>query len=556
MNLLSTRNRSGFDRFDAAVLALYAGVLAWAIHFYQPFVDEAQAWLIARDCSLGELLLRRLHYEGAPALWPLLLWVANRLHLPYAGINWMGGCFALAGIYILLRYAPFPRILRWLLPFTFFLQYQYAVVARPYVMFPALLFTLCIVFTQHRPRPVLFGLVAGVLANISLHAAIVAGIFALLYLYELVRPQRHWSENVRWRGVATGAGLLVALCVCSAAVAFPATDTTTAFINGKTLMKPNAILLKLVPEEKLPIGAPPLDAEFDLNASRTPNAGYSPLVFHTVMTIILSANAAFYPIAESNLLAICFVLSLCIWLWSRGCLRLVLPYLGAVLLSVNVFVFDHHTGIFLLSLVAAAWIALELTSDDAALSPQNGALHSRSRWIEQPLFAITLVVVALQVGWSMHCIRGVTRTASDPGRETAAFIAEHFAGKRVAGFGFDGMSSQAYSPQKLFFNQPDAFWLWSANVLTDRRRTEALEQHPDGVVVAGLTTGGDNIFDQWQHRVSASKSTGQLMIEFWQRNGYHITHQFCGSQFRRAGLAYTIRDTVLEPDPVANEARP
>jgi hypothetical protein len=52
MDFLTARKGSGFDRFDAVVLALYASVLAWGIYFYQPFVDEAQAWLIGRDSSL------------------------------------------------------------------------------------------------------------------------------------------------------------------------------------------------------------------------------------------------------------------------------------------------------------------------------------------------------------------------------------------------------------------------------------------------------------------------------------------------------------------------
>src|ERR1700694_2583137 len=260
MDFLRARKGTGFDRFDAAVLAVYAGVLAWAIHFYQPFVDEAQAWLIARDSSLPEILLRRLHYEGHPALWPMILRVAYRLHLPYGGINWMGGAFALVGIYILLRFSPFPRIFRWLLPFTFFLQYQYAVVARPYVLFTGLLFTLCILFNLEKPRPVLFGLVAGLLANISLHAAILAGMFSLLYVYELYRLRQQSPGRVAPRSVAAGAGLFVLFLLCAAAVAFPAADATVSFRPNETVVKPNALLMRLIPEERLPPSAPPLDA--------------------------------------------------------------------------------------------------------------------------------------------------------------------------------------------------------------------------------------------------------------------------------------------------------
>ena len=66
--LLAWRKKYGFGRVEAAVLALYAVVLAVAIPFHEPWADEAQAWVLARDSSLWEIFRYRLHYEGTPAL--------------------------------------------------------------------------------------------------------------------------------------------------------------------------------------------------------------------------------------------------------------------------------------------------------------------------------------------------------------------------------------------------------------------------------------------------------------------------------------------------------
>ena len=552
MDFLRARKGTGFDRFDAAVLAVYAGVLAWTIHFYQPFVDEAQAWLIARDSSLPEILIRRLHYEGHPALWPMILWVAARLHLPYDGINWMGGAFALVGIYILLRFSPFPRIFRWLLPFTFFLQYQYAAIARPYVLFTGLLFTLCILFILRKPRPLLFGLVAGLLANISLHSAILAGMFSLLYVYELCRLRRQSPGRVAARRVAAGAGLFVLFLLCAGAVAVPAPDATVSFRPNETVVKPNALLpntllMRLIPEERLPSSAPPLDAPLNPDYSSAITGQYPAIVVFAVKTIILGISAAFYPIAKSNLLALCFIACLWLWLRSRGCARLILPFVVSCLLSVQVFVFDHHTGMFLLSLVAAVWIALNIETDDQMP-------HRRLPWIEPAFCVVALVVVALQIGWSIHCIRGVTFGSSDPGKETAAFLKSNCAGKRIAGFGFESISTEAYAQQKLFSNQPHAFWVWGVNVLPDRRRTEALAQHPDVVVAAEVITGEEVFFNQWMKLDPLGRRTHLPMIEFWQHNGYRITHRFCGDQFRRGGVSYTFCEVILELDSAVTDA--
>lgn len=536
------RQDTGFDRYDAIIFAIYIVILAFAIHHYLPFCDEAQEWLIARDSSLHELLFRRLHYEGHPALWALILWVATRLRMPYAGINWMAGAFALPGIYLLLRYAPFPRVFRWLLPFTFFLQYQYAAIARPYVLFPALLFAMCILFTLDRPRPLLFGLVTGLLTNISLHAAIVAGVFWLLYLRELRGRKRRQRLFVRRRSVATGAVLFVLLALCSALAAFPAPDAAIAYTPDKALVGSHPFLDKLIPEEKLPQSAPPLDKPLDpdgLKAKAESTPKINPVLHFAAITLVFGANAACYPIAESNLLAASFLVAFWLWLWARGCPRLMLPFLVATGLSVQIFVYDHHTGIFLLSLVAAAWIALQ-TAEGDTLAQQ------RLPRVQYIVGAVTLLVIILQIGWSWHCIRGDISTPSDPGRSTEAFLTQHYSGKQMAAFGYQGVSIQPYAKQNLFLNQSHSFWLWSANVPTNRRRTEALLRHPDVVVVSDLIEGNELVLNQWLRLVPVGIHPYHEIIEFWQKNGYSETRRFCGSEYMRQGVGYTVCEVVLE----------
>jgi hypothetical protein len=53
-------------------------------------------------------------------------------------------------------------------------------------------------------------------------------------------------------------------------------------------------------------------------------------------------------------------------------------------------------------------------------------------------------------------------------------LTKNFAGKRIAGFGFESVSTQAYAAHKLFFDWPEDYWLWSVAVLIDRRHREAL----------------------------------------------------------------------------------
>ncbi len=81
-----------------------------------------------------------LHYEGTPGLWHSILHVAIAAGLPYAAIGIIPALFGLAAAWLRIRHSPLPLPIRLLLPFTFFLCYQYSVIARSYCLLPVLLF--------------------------------------------------------------------------------------------------------------------------------------------------------------------------------------------------------------------------------------------------------------------------------------------------------------------------------------------------------------------------------------------------------------------------------
>ena len=122
---------------NAIVLLVYSGVVLFTVRYHEKWADEAQAWLIARDLDLKTIWFHELRYEGSPGLWHTILWVAQRVfHAPYDAISYIGVAFAIAGVAVLIFKAPFPWFIRWPLAFTYFLIYQYAVIARPYTLLP------------------------------------------------------------------------------------------------------------------------------------------------------------------------------------------------------------------------------------------------------------------------------------------------------------------------------------------------------------------------------------------------------------------------------------
>jgi hypothetical protein len=219
-DVLAPRSGPGFGVLEGVALFVYGLLLAWVIPHHEAWFDEAQAWLIARDSSLVDLVAHRLHYEGAPAFWHLLLWVEVRLGVSFLGMHLIAGAVAVAGMYVWLRYSRLPRAVNLLTPFTFYVVFQYAVVARDYVLAPLLIFVLTALYSNRRSSPWVFALVAGVLANCSLHMASVATGMAILYGVDRVRHREGRSVSF----LVGPTLLLVGLLVASAATAVPTMD--------------------------------------------------------------------------------------------------------------------------------------------------------------------------------------------------------------------------------------------------------------------------------------------------------------------------------------------
>lgn len=139
---------------EIAVMLVYiAAHLGMAI-VHEPFFDEAEAWQIAKCVSLKTLLLETTHYEGHPPLWHLILMPLAKAGAPYElSLTLVSLVFAGGAVFLILRYAPFPRIVRLLLPFTYFYFYQYGVISRVYCVMVLEFVLLSIFYKDRNEKP-------------------------------------------------------------------------------------------------------------------------------------------------------------------------------------------------------------------------------------------------------------------------------------------------------------------------------------------------------------------------------------------------------------------
>lgn len=209
------------------VLALYAAWIVFVGWHHEPFADEAQAWLIGRDASLGQIFGTVLHYEGSPGLWHALLWALNRLHLPYEALFLVSAACGIAGAALVLWRAPFPSWMRVAVLVSYFYGYQFPVVARSYALDLVLVPLAACWFAQRTRQPLRYGLVIALIASCNSHGFCAAAVMGLEFAWAL------WRDAGRPLGRAlAGLGLAALGGLATIVTVWPAPDTMTGNLNA------------------------------------------------------------------------------------------------------------------------------------------------------------------------------------------------------------------------------------------------------------------------------------------------------------------------------------
>ena len=144
------------------------------VKYHEAWADEAQAWLLARDTNLLELM-NAMRYEGSPCLWHLILKFAIFCGLSYEKIYYIPFICTIIGIIFLFKNKNIPWIFKLTLPFTYFIFFQYTVVSRSYCLIFPLLMIIAYIYDNKEEKLILYSFLLFLLMNVSLHCTLIAG---------------------------------------------------------------------------------------------------------------------------------------------------------------------------------------------------------------------------------------------------------------------------------------------------------------------------------------------------------------------------------------------
>ena len=128
-------------RVLALVFVAYAALTLWVTLHHEPWRDEADTWLIARDATLVETLRIPAH-RGVPLLWDFLLRPFAKAGAPYLAQQLLNLACAWGAVLLLMWSRAFPPLLKAIFPFSFYASFEYAAIARPYALLMLLLFAM------------------------------------------------------------------------------------------------------------------------------------------------------------------------------------------------------------------------------------------------------------------------------------------------------------------------------------------------------------------------------------------------------------------------------
>jgi hypothetical protein len=392
---------------DLSVLGLWLLVVAVTVFHHEMWADEAQAWLLARDLNLRTLWFSELRYEGNPGLWHFLLWLAQRLfHVPYSGLGVIGLLCAAAGIALMLLRAPFPRPVRWLLAFSYYMVYQYAVIARPYVLLPLLGFSAAILFKDVY-HPGWMAIALALLANVSLHGALMAACIGLAFMLQAIGCWNALNVRIRRHFVLSAGALLLVVLLLFA-------------------------ILK-----------PPSDAM----SLRQVHTAFSVLG----LTAWQGVNGAFFDSAPLTLGWLVLIGAWCFL--ARGANSFLTPLLILVMgVLYGIYGAPHHQGTILIAAITGLWIGWPTKQETQKFSVQG-------RWIHQALVAGLACLLGYQVWNASVAIRNDYRYSYCGAEDTAKYLKSVGADHRpLMGYGYAMVAVQAYFDHNIQLNRPTAYF--------------------------------------------------------------------------------------------------
>lgn len=219
--------------YKILILIVFVGLAILIGSHHEPWADETQAWLIAEDTTFFELFFRCLHAEGHPALWYLILKFFQFLKLPIKYMFVISIIFSTIGVYCFLYKSKYPWYIKCMLPFTYFIFYQYTIVVRSYCLIFPLLMILASLWEEKNEKNNFYTFILILLISCELYTYVLAFMIWLYDIYNFFNNKNNYSKNEKNKLIRNFIVSFIAFFV-TALYVYPSSTIEPVFIKSSS----------------------------------------------------------------------------------------------------------------------------------------------------------------------------------------------------------------------------------------------------------------------------------------------------------------------------------
>ncbi len=377
--------------------------------YHEPWYDEIQAWMVAADASIGEMIFTLPHFEGHPPVWTLLLAVFAKTGVPMEiGLRIPTLLFGSAAAFLVIFKAPFKKWIRCLIPFSYYLFYQYTVICRPYsLMF--LGFVLAAMFYKERnKKPVRYLIALFMLCVSSAYGIMFAGVLCLVWTLEIVKEllgkdfaKRAMKDKRTWALVC-----MLALAVGLLMIIWPA-DNAFAQVRVVEFSKIRCLIYTF-----LVIPADALLTDVSLMGRLQQYDMIIKADYATILCIVITLVLYVVMITAAHIF--------------RKKAILILPYVAFAGYAALGYFYNHHIGIVPLFVLFVFWCAIDDKPTELILPGFVRKLEkSMPGFARKTGYFFVILAVGMSVFWSFSAIKNDIKYPVWYAKDLAAMLQEY-----------------------------------------------------------------------------------------------------------------------------------
>ena len=440
---------------------------------HEPWADEAQAWLIARDSSICDIIFNIAKYEGTPVLWHLIIKLLITCKLSYKYYYLVPVFFSSIGVYVILFKLKINNIYKILLPFTYFIGYEYTIKARSYSLLLPILSLIAMLYEKRKEHVYLYNFFLLILSSVSLHGAIISGMLCIFEVFEIINNLIREKNFILIKKEIISVIVLVQFYIFIIITVFPPPDIYVYIevysINLLGIIKTFIYWIIEILEA------------FCLKYENYYKFGISSLILVIVLFIcILKSNR------NKNLFLNLFIF----------------PVLFILLVRIS----SHHIGIIFYAFIFASYLVKK----------------NMNKYCQKIFFVLFTIVLCVQVFWYSESCFSEVKMDFCAGKKVSEYLKTNdYKNKKIYASGYYVVSILPYFDDNIFCDErgKQTYYTWSTNNLDwirasskENKYENNLEDDYDIVILDDQSYGNSN------------RGYNQIINEYKKRDDYKEMH--------------------------------